>query len=154
MHAVADHAFRGGYSQIIFDLGNQLRLAIKHHAQRIVEFAEVRILDDLLRVLRRDETADGNAEPHNDEIDKRRDQDLGLARPDRFAGTARRACLKLVALWRPFESQARTGQGPRRIRRLLDDLRNGFDDGAEILGARIRSRGDNEREDLSALRRD
>ena len=74
--------------------------------------------------------------------------------PDQFTGAARRACLKIVALRRPFEAQARVGKGARRIRRLFDDAGNGLDDGAEIGAARIWTRNDDERKNLSTLRGD
>src|SRR5262249_57844460 len=96
--------------------------------------------DDVLRVLAGKEAADGHAEPHDEEIEKGRGQDLGLARTDRFTGAARCASFKIVALRWPFEAQACTRDRARRIRRILNDAGDGLDCTAEILAARIRSR--------------
>ena len=74
---------------MLFDLVGQRRRTVEHHAKRIVELAEIGVLDQLSRVFRRYERADRNAEPHDQEIQKRPSQNLDLAGTDRFVRAAR-----------------------------------------------------------------
>ena len=65
---------------MLLDLVGERRRAIEHHAKRIVELAEVGIVDQLAGVFRRDEAADRDAEAHDQECEERPRQHLDPAR--------------------------------------------------------------------------
>ncbi len=79
MQAVERRSRRRGEPPL--DPVGEIGRAVDDHAQPVVIFAEIGILDHLLQIGRRHETADANAGPHDQKIEQRLGQHPRAAKP-------------------------------------------------------------------------
>src|SRR5262249_18940714 len=103
MQTVARDAAPRGVAEQRADLVGETLGAIECHAQRIVVFAEIRILDELAVVGDRREPSEIDAEAKNQERGQGAQGDVDAVEPQWAPRLVARTRLELKPGWRPFD---------------------------------------------------